>query len=122
MISFILIGSLFTLAGCAQLYKFLGLTKQQTQNQIEKDQTDRQKIIEGIRLTTTELITTAIAGAGAILSGILAKWLGTERKITNTLITAVEKSATDTVKETIHNFAGTAGIEPQLHKRVKALT
>lgn len=122
MIAFILIGSLFCLAGCAQLYKLIGLTDEQTQDQLTKDQADRQQIIEGIRLTTTELITTAIAGVGAIASGFLAKWLGTERKITKVLITGVEKATSNAAKEQIQKQALAAGVESQLHKRVQALT
>ena len=38
MILFIFIGSLFCLAGCAQLYKLIGLTPEQTADQIGKDQ------------------------------------------------------------------------------------
>ncbi|MBA7692132.1 hypothetical protein ES703_100690 [subsurface metagenome] len=122
MILFILIGSLFCLAGCAQLYKLIGLTDQQTADQVAADQVDRQKIIQGIRLTTTELITTAIAGAGAIASGFLARALGTEKKITKVLIFGIEDTNAAHVKATIQAKANAAGIQPQLHARVKALT
>ena len=121
-ILFILVGSLFCLAGCAQLYKLIGLSDEQTADQVQKDQADRQKIIEGIRLTTTEIITTAVAGLGAIATGFLAKWLGTERKITKVMITGIEKANNTNVKESIATAAGAAGIEPKLHARVKALT
>ena len=57
---FILIGSLFLAAGCAQFYRAIGFTEDQTADQVAADQADRQKIIEGIRLTTTELITAGI--------------------------------------------------------------
>lgn len=119
---FILIGLLFILAGCAQLYKFLGFTDQQTQDQLTKDQESEKQIIETFRLTTTELITTAIAGLGAIASGFLAKWLGTEKKLTKVLITGIEKAPNSNVKESIKTQALSAGIESQLHARVKALT
>lgn len=121
-IAFILIGSLFCLAGCAQLYKLIGLTDQQTQDQLTQDQIDRQKIAEGIRLTTTEIITTAVAGLGAIATGFLAKWLGTERKITKVLITGIEAKEGGTTKQVVHAKALDAGIENQLHARVKSLT
>ncbi|MBA7653066.1 hypothetical protein ES703_60907 [subsurface metagenome] len=122
MILFILIGSLFCLAGCAQLYKLIGLSDEQTADQVAADQADRQKIIQGIRLTTTELITTAIAAAGAIASGFLAKWLTTEKKITTAMITGVEKSNDKNVKESIKDESLLAGVQPQLHARVKSLT
>jgi len=119
---FILIGSLFIFIGCEQLYKTIGLTDEQTAAQVAKDQADRQKIVEEIRLTTTELITTTIAGLGAIASGFLAKWLDTERKITTALITGIEASNDTTVKESVNKTATAAGIEPKLHKRVLSLT
>lgn len=122
VILFILIGSLFIITGCAQLYKFIGLTDEQIADQVAADQVDRQKIIQGIRLTTTEIITTAIAGIGAIASGFLAKWLGTEKKINKALITGIESANGHSVKETVKNNAMAAGVEPQLHTRVKALT
>lgn len=115
-------GVLFLLIGCTGLYKTIGLTEEQAAAQTAKDQAATQQITNQIRLTTTELITTSIAGAGAILSGLLAKWLGTERKITTALITGIESAKNDTVKETIHAKATAAGIEPLLHARVKALT
>jgi len=123
IILFILTGTLFILTGCTQLYRWIGLTPEQTADQVAKDQTARQEIADKIRLTTTELILTITSGLGAIASGFLAKWLGTERKITAAMITGVEAAATDgTVKKSITAKATAAGIEPILHRRVVALT
>lgn len=122
MILFFFIGSLFCLAGCAQLYKLIGLSNHQAADQVAADQTARQEIIEGIRLTTTELITTAIAGAGAIASGFLARALGTERKITKVMITRIEKANNSDIKAAIQAEAFAAGVQPKLHARVKSLT
>lgn len=122
MIAFILIGSLFCLAGCAQLYKTLGLSDRQAADQVAADQTARQEIFQGIRLTTTELITTAIAGVGAIASGFLAKWLGTEKKITAALITGIEKADAKTAKQAVNDKANDLGVQDKLHTRVKSLT
>ena len=121
-IVFILIGTLFILTGCTALYKALGLSDQQAQDQTAKDQTDRQKIIDQVRFTSTEIIITAVAGAGAILSGLLARWLGTERKITTALITGIEAAKDPNVKKSVAAKATAAGIEPSLHRRVTALT
>lgn len=63
-----------------------------------------------------------MAGAGAILSGLLARWLGTERKMTNTLITAIETNDSNTLKEIIKAKATKNGIQPKLEARVQALT
>ena len=89
-ILFILVGSLFLIAGCAQFYRSLGMSADQVLEQVAADQQAKEQIFQGIRYTTTEIITTAIAGLGAIASGFLAKWLGTERKITKVLITGIE--------------------------------
>lgn len=121
-IVFILVGSLFLAAGCAQFYRAIGLTEEQTAGQIKKDQDDRQQIIEGIRLTTTELITSAIAGLGAIASGFLARALGTERKITKVLIGNIETNNNENLKTAITAEALQLGIENKLYARVKALT
>ncbi|MBA7709906.1 hypothetical protein ES703_118832 [subsurface metagenome] len=80
-IIFLLIGSLFIFIGCEKLYKTIGLTEEQTAAQVAQDQDATQQIVQQVRWTTHEIITTALAGAGTILSGLLAKWLGTERKM-----------------------------------------
>ncbi len=121
-ILFILIGSLFCLAGCAQLYKLIGLSDEQTADQVAADQTDRQKILDQARLTTTEIITTALAGLGAIASGFLAKWLNTEKKITEVLITGIEQADKSSVKRRVEALSKDYKIKPQLAKRVKSLT
>ncbi|KKN03867.1 hypothetical protein LCGC14_1103440 [marine sediment metagenome] len=119
---FLLIGSLFLLAGCAQFYRTLGLSPHQVHTQVSKDQTARLQIIQGIRLTTTEIITSVIAGLGAIASGFLARALGTERKMTKVLITGIEAARDLDVKATIKTKATAAGIQNPLDARVQALT
>lgn len=121
-VAFIIIGLLFTFAGCAQLYHLLGLTDEQTQDQVAKDQADRQQILNQARLTITDILTTALAAAGAIATGFLTKRLRTEKKISRALITGIEEADTTTVKKTVHEKAIDLGIEPKLHARVKALT
>jgi len=121
-ITFILIGILFTLTGCAQLYKLVGLTEEQTQEQTAKDQKTIIRTITTTRNTAADIITTAIAGLGAIASGLLAKWLGTERKLTKALITGIENAQDISVKASVKDKAMDAGVEPILHRRVQALT
>lgn len=118
----ILLILLFLIGGCAAFYRAIGLTEEQTQSQLEKDQEERQKTIQQVRFTTHEIVATAIAGAGTIISTLLARWLGTERKITTALITGIEHSRTDNTKESVKTEATAAGIQPVLHRRVKALT
>ena len=69
-----------------------------------------------------KLATIAASTIGAVLSALLAKWLGTERKITKALITGIEDNNADQTKLFVKGRADAAGIEPQLHTRVKALT
>lgn len=119
---FIAIGILFILTGCTQIYELLGLTEEQIEEQVSEDQAVITKTITTVRNTTADIITTALAGLGAIASGILAKWLGTERKMTGVLIAGIEKSSLDNVKEIVHQKATDAGIQSKLAKRVAALT
>ena len=121
-ILFILIGSLFIFTGCVQVYKLLGLTEEQTEQLLAEDQKTIIRTITQVRTTAAEIITTTIAGLGAIVSGFLAKWLHTERKITKVLITGVESADSSNIKKTIKAKATAAGIEPKLAARVQALT
>ncbi len=119
---FIGLGVLFAISGCAQLYRAVGLTDEQAQEQVAQDQDSRQQIIEQVRWTTHEILTTSLAAAGSILSGLLARWLGTERKITAAMITGIEATESPEVKKAINAKATAAGVEPALHRRVVALT
>ena len=121
-ILFITIGALFLLSGCYGLYKTIGLTDDQAAAQASADQQTITQILDQSRTSTTQIITSAIAGLGAIASGILAKWLGTERKITQVLITGIEKADDSTLKDTVRTEAISSGVEKALHKRVNALT
>ena len=118
----ILLGSMFLLTGCPALYRALGLTEEQAAAQTAKDQADRQKLLDQVRFTSTEIISTALAGAGAILSALLARWLGTEKKINKAMITGVENSNDNSAKKAIRSAAIAAGVESKLHTRVKSLT
>lgn len=119
---FILLGSILLFAGCAQLYRTIGMTEDQVDEQVTADQQARGAIIDTVRSSATDMIATALAGLGAIVSGFLAKWLGTERKLTKALITGIEENESKTVKSSVRAMAVAAGIEKKLHKRVVSLT
>lgn len=119
---FIIIGTFFVLTGCTQFYKTIGMTDEQAADQVAQDQVIKKQILGDLRLTTTGIITTTIAGLGAIASGFLAKWLGTERKISKALITGIESANSTPVKQAVTTKALAAGVEKKLHARVKALT
>ena len=69
-----------------------------------------------------KLAAIAASTIGAVLSALLAKWLGTERKMTAALITGIEKTNNITTKEYIQKKAIAAGVQDQLDRRVQALT
>jgi hypothetical protein len=135
---------LFILIGCQSLFRSAGLSNEQAALQtaelkkaialagseaIENIQTG---LSEGHDLKTIavktssafiwKIIAAAGASLGVVLNGLLAKWLSTEKKINKALISGVEKTNNTDTKEMIASIAGKAGIEPQLHARVKALT
>lgn len=135
---------LFVLVGCANLFRSAGLTDQQAAEQTAqlkaalKNATTaaiadvQTGLAEGHDLKTIALKTTSsflwkiIAATGAtvgvVLNGLLAKWLSTEKKITQAIITGVESNPAGDVKESIQAKATALGVEHQLHKRVLALT
>ncbi len=135
---------LFIVIGCQSLFRSTGLTDEQALEQTaqlkaalitatsEAVATVQTGLEEGHDLKTIavkatssflwKMIAAAGATVGVVLNGLLAKWLSTEKKINKALITGVEKSNNTDTKETIASIAGAAGIEPQLHARVKALT
>ncbi len=119
---FLTLGTFFLLTGCAQLYRTIGMNENQIADQVQKDQTVIAKIIDTTRTTTTEIITSALAGLGAIVSGFLAKWLGTEKKITKAMILGIETANESSVKGHVQDSARQLEIQSQLHKRVQALT
>lgn len=122
ILTIIALGTLFILIGCGQLYRKLGLTPEQTATQVKKDQATTGAVIDQFRTTTSDIITTTLAGLGALASGILAKYLTTERKITAVLINTIEDSDIDNIKTVIQKKAKKAGVESALNKRVTALT
>jgi len=121
-IAFLIIGSLFILTGCAQLYKALGLTEEQIDEQVSEDQKVIIRTVTQVRTTTAEILTTAIAGLGTMAAGLLARLLGTERKITAAMITGIEAASDVTVKNAVKDKAMSAGVESKLNKRVASLT
>lgn len=135
---------LFTIIGCSSLFRSAGLSDEETTQQIAELKTAlieattsaiadiKTGIKEGhdlktlaIETTTTfawKIATAAASTIGVILSTLLAKWLGTERKITKALIAGVEITEGNLIKTEIKKNAIAAGVEKQLHKRIIALT
>jgi len=135
---------LFILIGCQSLFRSAGLTDEQAAQQtaqlksalegataaaIADIQTGLEQghDLKTIAVKTSsaflwKIIAAAGATVGVVLNGLLAKWLRTEKKITKVLITGVEKTNSTDLKQSIAAAAGAAGLEPQLHARVKALT
>lgn len=135
---------LFLLVGCPAFFRSAGLSDEQAALQTAELKSalegaataaiaDIQTgLAEGHDLKTiavkasSTFIWKIIAAAGAglciVLNGLLAKWLGTEKKINKAIITGIESANDSTVKESVHAKAIAAGVESKLNARVKALT
>lgn len=118
----IALGIGFLIVGCAGLYGKLGLSPEQIERQTIADQQLVEQAITGGRELVWQIATVAVSGIGAILAGLLGKWLKVERTISTAMIQGVEKADKSTVKESIERSATALGVEAQLHKRVQALT
>ena len=138
------LGLVFIIVGCAGVYRTLGVPDEQAANQGALDEAAiTAAVTEGMTEFTNQLAagqplpaaaasagsalawklaTILLGGAGTIISTLLAKWLGTERKITSSIIRGVEKGDKPGIKESIKAEAMSAGVEVALHKRVTALT
>ena len=135
---------LFVLIGCQSLFRSAGLTDEQAAQQTAELKsaldaaaaaaiaTAQQSLAQGHDLKTTavkassiflwKILAAAAATLGVALNTLLAKWLGTEKKITKAMITAVENTNDPSAKQAIRSAAIAAGVESKLHARVKALT
>ena len=118
----IALGTILLITSCTHIYKFIGLTDQQTANQTAKDQAVTIHVIDTAREQLWQIITAAVTATGGLASGLLARWLGTEKKITAALITGIEAARPDHVKESVTAKATSAGVESKLNARVRALT
>jgi len=121
-LTLICLGILFSMVGCAQFYKMIGLTEKQTTDQVSEDQKVIIRTISEVRTTAADIVSASVAGLGAIASGLLARLLGTERKITKALIVGIEKTPELDTKKNVRDQAISAGVEKALHKRVVSLT
>lgn len=118
----IFVGMIFVLIGCENVYRWFGFTEEQVAEQTAKDAAAVEDVVEHGREIGWQIATTVIAGVGAVVSGLLGKWLGTERKISRAVIAGVEAADKQNVKEAIKREALSLGVESKLHKRVEALT
>ena len=89
---------------------------------MEKDQAETIRFIETNRELFWQIATVATAGVGTILSALLARWVGVERKISGAIIAGVESADNGDVKKAVQAKAVAAGVEGKLAKRVKAIT
>lgn len=111
-----------TVTGCVQLYKALGMTEEQAQEEHGKDVEELRKALSEGRVLFWQIVSGVVAAAGALVTGLLAKWLGQEKKIVQAVVAGVEKAGNGKVKEAIHDSALAMGVEGALSKRVQTLT
>ena len=116
------IGFTTSLLGCATWYEQMGFTKDESQALAAKDRTKFLEVKQQADSIFWESMSVAIAGAGTLLSGLLGKYLLSERKISKAVILGVENAANDEVKATIEKTAIALGVEDKLSKRVESLT
>ena len=121
-ICLVVIGLLFCAIACEGVYKAIGFTEPEAAEQAEKDRQEAKVAIEQGRVLFWQLMSTYIGGVGTIESGLLGKWLKTERTITATIIRGVEKADEGKVKAAITKIATATGIEAKLNKRVDKVT
>lgn len=136
--------ALFLLIGCASLFRSAGSTDEEAQHQtalLEQALANATEeaindITSGLaqghdlkaiaaRASTAFLWKLGTIGAstiGVLLTGLLGRLLGKEKKITKAIIKGVESSGTVDAKKAIYTKAIDMGVEDALHKRVKALT
>lgn len=116
------IGLCFVLIGCAEVYRAAGMSDEQAAEQIDRD---REALLEAAGPASAlawQLATAGVSAVGAILTALLGKWLGDERKLSAAVIHGVERSAKGNVKQTVQATAETAGVQEKLAKRVQKLT
>lgn len=117
----VLVGLAFAAVGCGQLYKLAGLPPEKVDELTAEDQAVTVELIREGREQLWQIATLVVAGVGTIVSGLLAKWLGVERKINRAVIAGVEQAEDGNAKAAIKQQATVAGVQEVLHKRVKAL-
>jgi len=112
----------FAVIGCGGLYKAIGLPPEIVEAEVEKDAVVIQAAVEQARDTFWPIVSASIGAAGTLLTGLLAKLLSTERKITGAMIAGVEKSNDGNAKKAITVESLKRGVGVQLNKRVRKLT
>lgn len=136
--------SLFLLIGCAALLRKTGIPQDEAdrlaaiaeqnladaaaeaveniKTGLAQGQDVKSIVVETGSAFAWKLTTIAASTIGAVLSGLLAKWLATERKISKACITAIEKTNNISTKEYVQKKATAAGVQKQLDRRVQSLT
>lgn len=112
---------LFVLAGCAAMLEKLGMSPQEAAESAEKMGAAAVETARRVGGPAGELIALAVATAGAVLSGILAKLLLGERKISRVIIQGVEAADVEAVKVAVAAAANDAGISGAVDRRVQAV-
>lgn len=107
------------LASCsAGVYRSLGVPTTQAEAYAREDQARVDLVIGQIRDTTWEVVSTALAALGAVLSGFLAVKLRRTASIADAVIDGVELAADPGVKKKVRQVAVARGAEGLLHARL----
>lgn len=112
----------FATVGCAGVYKAIGLTQEQTAEQVGEDQVMYVRLIEQGRGVFWQVATAVLGGLGTVATGVLGKYLHTERKITKAAILGIERNDGKDVKGAVKDAAKKLGVTQPLAKRVDKIT
>jgi len=118
----VIVGVCCMTISCTAIYKTLGMTPEQTSEQLIKDSAAVAAAVDAGRVLFWQIVSSVLGGGGTILCGLLAKWLGMSNKMLAAVITGVEAAGQAETKAAIMQVALATGIEPKLDARVQALT
>ncbi len=118
----VVVGLIFLLTGCVGLYEQMGFTTEESENLAGLDRTEFLKIKQQADSVFWQTASVVIAGVGALVSGFLGKWLYNDKQMIKAIVSGVEASGSEDVKNAIQNNAKAMGVESNLRKRVNALT
>ena len=118
----ILGGFAYLLVGCADVYRSLGMTDEEAVEQQGKDTVEIIKAIESGREVFWQAATAIVTGLGAVISAVLAKWLGTEKKVSGAAISAVVRDGNGDVLKLLRAEAAAQGVGKTMANRIDAAT
>ncbi len=114
--------ALFLFVGCQSILRLIGYTTADIDKiQDQAADEDRPGPVD-VDLEIWQAITAATGLTGTLLSALLLRWLGIERKMVKAVILGVEESNPNTLHTSITANAKKLGVQKKLASRVSKLT